>query len=121
MSEPIGPVFLHSCAAYRRYLQKGAAGELSLPPYEETMDGEIIVRYGEVYCRIPGCEHQRIPLSNTRSLRTHLRSHGGTVARYPPGRISQGAQDMAIAWFQALFPEMEPRDENGGQRNEDEN
>ncbi|KAJ5490424.1 hypothetical protein N7453_011249 [Penicillium expansum] len=120
MSQPIGPVFLHSCAAYGRYLQKGAAGELSLPPYEQAIDGSIIVRYGEVFCRIPGCEYGRIPLSNTRALRNHLRNHGAMVARNPSGRISQGVQDAAVAWFQALFPENEPRDEGDHQDNEGE-
>ncbi|KAK4868026.1 hypothetical protein LT330_007685 [Penicillium expansum] len=96
MSQPIGPVFLHSCAAYGRYLQKGAAGELSLPPYEQ------------------------IPISNTRALRNHLRNHGAMVARNPSGRISQGVQDAAVAWFQALFPENEPRDEGAHQDNEGE-
>ncbi|KAG0157792.1 hypothetical protein PDIDSM_2093 [Penicillium digitatum] len=89
---------------------KRAAGELSLPPYEQMTSGEIIVRYGEVFCRIPGCDYGRVPLSNTRALRTHLRTHGVMVARNTSGRISQGGQDAAVAWFEALFPENEPHD-----------
>ncbi|KAG0152881.1 hypothetical protein PDIDSM_2458 [Penicillium digitatum] len=44
------------------------------------------------------------------ALRTHLRTHGVMVARNTSGRISQGGQDAAVAWFEALFPENEPHD-----------
>ncbi|KAJ5799276.1 uncharacterized protein N7518_001344 [Penicillium psychrosexuale] len=67
------------------------------------MNGDVIVHYGEVFCRIPRCEYSRIPLSSTDSLRSHIQKHGVMVARNRPGRISQGSQDAVVVWFQALF------------------
>lgn len=32
-----------------------------------------------------------------------IRKHGVMVARNPPGRISNGGQDVAVAWFRRLF------------------
>ncbi|KAJ6190264.1 hypothetical protein N7519_000285 [Penicillium mononematosum] len=107
MFSPIGPVFLHSCAVYHRYIQEVAAGDLSLPPYQQTTSGDVIVHHGEVFCRMTNCEYRRVPLSTTSVLRSHIRKHGVMVARCPPGRISQGGQDVALAWFQALFAESE--------------
>ncbi|KAJ6142779.1 hypothetical protein N7471_002232 [Penicillium samsonianum] len=95
------PAFLRANGAYRRYLQDGAVGELSLPQYELTPNGEVTVYYGEVVCRLANCGHRWVSFYDTRNLRLHLRRHGVIVAWTQRGRMSQGAMDAAIAWYEA--------------------
>ncbi|KAF4770757.1 hypothetical protein N7455_007272 [Penicillium solitum] len=97
MSNPTAAVFLHSCAAYHRYLQYGLTGEVNLLRYDQTTNREMVVYHGEVFRRIPNCIHGRIPLANTTNVRAHLpppQSRGSPASIEPnqPGyrRCSRG-------------------------------
>ncbi|KAL4768415.1 hypothetical protein BDW60DRAFT_197519, partial [Aspergillus nidulans var. acristatus] len=45
---------------YLRYLQEVANGNLELPDYGETDQGNIHIYYGEVFCRVPECAKSRV-------------------------------------------------------------
>ncbi|CAI7583790.1 unnamed protein product [Penicillium glandicola] len=112
------PIFLATNPAYLRYLQDGVAGHLSLPAYDQTPNGEVIVYPGEVFCRLPNCEHRRIPLAEIRNLRDHIRRHGVMVAWAPSGRVSQTTMNAVITWYEALFISQGSGDNGDDQQDE---
>ncbi|CRL19753.1 unnamed protein product [Penicillium camemberti] len=104
MTRTSGPALLATCGAYNRYLQHALTGEACLPRYEQNDNRERIVYHGEVFCRVPGCIHGRIPLANTTNLRAHLRRHGVLVARPASGRVSQGTAYAVAACTSSANP-----------------
>ncbi|CAI7610236.1 unnamed protein product [Penicillium discolor] len=103
MSNPTDAVFLHSCAAYHRYLQHSLIREVNLLRYEQTTNREMVVYHGEFFCRIPNRFPGLIPLANTTNVRAHLCRHGVVVARSPSSQISPDTADALAAWYESLF------------------
>ncbi|KAJ6023691.1 hypothetical protein N7540_004488 [Penicillium herquei] len=68
---PEVPGFLKTCVSYYHYLAR-AQIDLVYPSYKKNSDGEIIVTYGEVFCRVHDCKNGRSPLVSTSNLRSHL-------------------------------------------------
>ncbi|CAG8030910.1 unnamed protein product [Penicillium nalgiovense] len=83
----------------RHYLNQSNNCWSVKPTLEQTASEQVIVLNGEVFCRITNCEYCHVPPSTIGDIR----KHGVMVARNPPGRISNGGQDVAVAWFRRLF------------------
>ncbi|PYI13848.1 hypothetical protein BO86DRAFT_374498 [Aspergillus japonicus CBS 114.51] len=45
---------------YSWYLEEGLNGSVDLPEYTYDKKGHFEIYYGEVYCRVPGCNKKRI-------------------------------------------------------------
>ncbi|KXG45460.1 uncharacterized protein PGRI_040090 [Penicillium griseofulvum] len=106
------PVFLRRCDAYREYIIKAGKRELKLPPYTTNHAGQVTVYHGELFCRLPNCYHNHVPISTTRKLRQHLIRHGIQVATKPPGRLSTGQEDATIQWYKSLLEVENDNDDN---------
>ncbi|KAE8388261.1 hypothetical protein BDV23DRAFT_185621 [Aspergillus alliaceus] len=90
---------------YQWYLREVEAGQLELPEYDENEKGEIILYYGEVFCRVEDCDKANKRFSATNNLRTHLEKHISidVVSGEKGGRASQKVIDEAVAWYKGLF------------------
>ncbi|KAB8212629.1 hypothetical protein BDV33DRAFT_186391 [Aspergillus novoparasiticus] len=84
---------------YQWYTRQVEAGLLELPEYEENQNGEAILYYGELFCRVEDCDKANKRFSATNNLRTHLEKHANitVVSGEKGGRVGQRAIDEAIA------------------------
>ncbi|KAF7590972.1 hypothetical protein BBP40_002166 [Aspergillus hancockii] len=82
---------------YQWYVREVEAGRLKLPEYNETAAGEVIINYGEVFCRSPDCGKRRKRFSSTNNLKSHVRSHKSLEVDKEDkgGRVSQEEVDKA--------------------------
>ncbi|KAJ5621821.1 hypothetical protein N7528_005053 [Penicillium herquei] len=124
---PGDPVFLKNVPRFQWYREEGMAGRLQLPPYERTVsedqfqsatdcfptlnadrsylqpDGEIIVYSGEVFCRVPHCEKNVVPVSSTPNLRNHiLNVHRERCKPRRAGALTHEEKAQSIVWFNSL-------------------
>ncbi|KAE8377486.1 hypothetical protein BDV26DRAFT_293090 [Aspergillus bertholletiae] len=74
-----------------------------------NQNGEAILYYGELFCRVQDCDKANKRFSATNNLRTHLEKHANitVVSGEKGGRVGQKAIDEAIAWYKGLFQEAE--------------
>ncbi|KAJ5346614.1 hypothetical protein N7541_009096 [Penicillium brevicompactum] len=100
------PAFLSNCAAYRWYIQDVANGSLTLPPFQQNADGATIIAFGEVYCRLPDCEHRKC--------------HGVAVAPTASGRITQAQKDAVMEFYKKLFEDSDSSEEEVEDEAEDD-
>ncbi|KAJ5456114.1 uncharacterized protein N7458_003697 [Penicillium daleae] len=72
--------FLVNCGAFDRYLNGAPSGVLTLLAYQRNADDEVIVYVGEVFCRVPDCEHRKAtPVAAAPAKRPLLLKRGGEV------------------------------------------
>ncbi|KAJ5347215.1 hypothetical protein MYU51_004431 [Penicillium brevicompactum] len=114
------PAFLSNCAAYRRYIQDVANGSLALPPFQQNADGATIIAFGEVYCRLPDCEHRKRAFSAINNLRAHVERHGVAVAPTASGRITQAQMDAVMEFYKKLFEDSDSSEEVEDEAEDDE-
>ncbi|PYH92771.1 hypothetical protein BO71DRAFT_485163 [Aspergillus ellipticus CBS 707.79] len=93
---------------YQWYLEEGLNGSLALPEYTFDDAGHFVIHYGELYCRIEGCNKKHHCFQSTNNLRTHIKSHfeekDDVLGKEDKGgRVSQKDQDAAIRWYKSLF------------------
>ncbi|KAJ5439312.1 uncharacterized protein N7458_010310 [Penicillium daleae] len=101
------PKFLVNCGAFDRYLNDAPSGVLTLPAYERNADDEVIVHVGEVFCRVPDCEHGKKAFQKTVGLREHLKKahsqDGFAPVTLKAGNLDKATKDAAKAFFNGLY------------------
>ncbi|KAJ5543387.1 hypothetical protein N7535_005815 [Penicillium sp. DV-2018c] len=97
------PKFLVNCGAFDRYLNDTPSGALTLPAYES----KVIVRPGEVFCRVPECERGKKPFQKTVGLHEHLKmahsEDGFAPVTMKAGTLDKATKDAARAFFNGLY------------------